>query len=343
MKKVIVSNYYDDLNHHDRMFINSDWEIGTNLFAPTVRLREVGLSHDIFFGTTYSIKPEQASAIVFIDYPKRTDKLLEYAIKNKIPMFLLVSESELIRPQNWVFSNHNLFKKIFTWNDDLVDNIKYFKVNFSFDMPESAPHSLIKNKKLCVMINGNKKSSHDLELYSKRLEAIRWFEENHPDDFDLFGKGWDQYLFKGARLVYSLMRFSLVKKYMTPYFPSYKGMIDNKYNVLSQYKFSICYENARDIPGYITERIFDSFFAGCVPVYWGANNVEQHIPKQCFIDKRDFRTYEDLYLYLVSISQSEYDEYINSIDTFFRSEEIYQFSSDYFAETITRTIEENVT
>jgi hypothetical protein len=42
--------------------------------------------------------------------------------------------------------------------------------------------------------------------------------------------------------------------------------VDSKKNTLEKYKFSICYENARDIPGYITEKIFDCFFAGCVPI-----------------------------------------------------------------------------
>jgi hypothetical protein len=63
---------------------------------------------------------------------------------------------------------------------------------------------------------------------------------------------------------------------------------------LEKYKFSICYENARDTPGYITEKIFDCFFAGCVPIYWGANNITDHIPKECFIDKRDFEDYKVL-------------------------------------------------
>ncbi|KAB7887432.1 hypothetical protein GBG19_10625 [Poseidonibacter ostreae] len=68
----------------------------------------------------------------------------------------------------------------------------------------------------------------------------------------------------------------------------------------------MCYENARDIPGYITEKIFDSFFAGCVPVYLGADNITEHIPKECFIDKREFDTYEKLYKYLKNMSDEEY-------------------------------------
>ncbi|WP_226896450.1 glycosyltransferase family 10 domain-containing protein [Poseidonibacter ostreae] len=60
------------------------------------------------------------------------------------------------------------------------------------------------------------------------------------------------------------------------------------------------------MPGYITEKIFDSFFAGCVPVYLGADNITEHIPKECFIDKREFDTYEKLYKYLKNMSDEEY-------------------------------------
>jgi hypothetical protein len=39
-----------------------------------------------------------------------------------------------------------------------------------------------------------KKINHPLELYSKRVEAIKWFEKNHPEDFDFYGIGWDRYV-----------------------------------------------------------------------------------------------------------------------------------------------------
>ena len=43
-----------------------------------------------------------------------------------------------------------------------------------------------------------------------------------------------------------------------------------------------------DTPGYMTEKIWDSFKAKTVPVYWGASNIEEYVPKNCFIDYRDF-------------------------------------------------------
>lgn len=45
---------------------------------------------------------------------------------------------------------------------------------------------------MCTTIAGNKTANHKDELYTKRIELIRWFEDNHIDDFDLFGMGWEQ-------------------------------------------------------------------------------------------------------------------------------------------------------
>jgi len=46
---------------------------------------------------------------------------------------------------------------------------------------------------------------------------------------------------------------------------------DNKYEFIKQYKFNICPENS-NAPGYVTEKIFQSIEAGCIPIYWGSNN-----------------------------------------------------------------------
>jgi hypothetical protein len=109
-----------------------------------------------------------------------------------------------------------------------------------------------------------------------------------------------------------------------------------KSTILKQYKFSICYENARDIPGYITEKIFDCFFSGCVPVYWGAPNITDYIPEGTFIDRRKFHSYPALFEYLNSMSPAEYREYLQSIESFIHGPDIYPFSAENFADTILR-------
>jgi hypothetical protein len=134
-----------------------------------------------------------------------------------------------------------------------------------------------------------------------------------------------------------------IKKYLPEnkgktYFSSYRGKVTSKLETMQKYRFSICYENVRDLPGYITEKIWDSFFAGCVPVYWGSSNITNYIPEDCFIDRRKFANHEELYKFMVSMTEAEYTAYQARIATFLSSEKARPFSAEAFAETIVNTI-----
>jgi len=257
-----------------------------------------------------------------------------------IKSHIILSESAFIRPDNYDKNKLQHFNKVFTWADDLVDNEKYFKANYAHLFPEAINKNLTNKEKLCVLISANKNPPHSRkdDLYEKRREAIRWFEKNHLDDFDLYGVGWGKYRFNGPKFVRALNRIPFLSEIygniMNKNYISYKGMLDYKKEVMEKYKFSICYENAKDITGYITEKIFDSFFAGCVPIYWGANNILEHVPKNCFIDKRDYSSYEELYHFLKNMSDFEYLQYLNNIDEYLKSDKAYQFKSEGFVDTI---------
>jgi hypothetical protein len=256
--------------------------------------------------------------------------------------FLWIYESELIRPDNWDRHKHTYFKKIFTWNDDIVDNKKYFKFNFSQLMIKNINKDLSKKEKFCTLIAGNKMINHPLELYSKRVEAIKWFEKKYPDDFEFYGINWDnEYRYKDIRFMRKIYRIKPLQKFFPPAYSSYKGSIQSKKEILEKYKFSICYENARDIPGYITEKIFDCFFAGCIPVYWGANNIYDHIDQGCFIDRREFKNYESLYYYMKNMQDEEYMNYLKNIEKFLNSDKGYLFSSENFTKVNVKEILNN--
>src|SRR5271157_954544 len=106
---------------------------------------------------------------------------------------LLLFETDAIRPDNWQMSFHQQFDAILTWRDDLVDNAKYFKMYFPESIPSDVETTARGPKdRFCALIAGNKMVSHPLELYSERRRAIEWFERTHPEQFDLFGFGWDQ-------------------------------------------------------------------------------------------------------------------------------------------------------
>jgi hypothetical protein len=329
-------NYYEELSRNNFMFLNPDAPIGDNVLKPVNELYACAKARGLEFMTLDMIADfKSMDAFVFFDFPNMNNHFVQKAFETSSPKYLIICESEVIKPDNWDVNNHKYFKKIFTWNDTFIDSKKYLKINYAQMLPVGINKDLSKKRKLCTLIAGRKRAKHPLELYTKRLEAIRWFEKNHPEDFDLYGISWDGYKIISRKLGRTLKRkVPFLAEYIPLRFPSYRGPIEAKRPVLEQYKFSICYENARDIPGYITEKIFDCFFAGCVPVYWGANNVMDHIPQECFIDKREFRNYEALYQYMKKISNKDYLSYLDNIESFLKSEKAYPFSSECFSKTI---------
>lgn len=316
--------------------------IGDNLNYPFVLLSQELSKQHHKTATIDMDDIEKFDAVVFVEFPGLKNiyfkKLIAKKLKN---LYLIASESPIINPGNYKIENHIYFKKIFTLQDDLVDNKKYFRLNYSHKFPDNFSFNLEEKNKLCCLISSNKFTPDPKELYSERIKAIRWFEKNHPGDFDLYGKGWDRRYFYGKFAGINLARLNRLKflaKLIGDKYPSYKGEIKSKRETYKKYKFAVCYENAENFNGYITEKILDCFLGTCVPVYLGAPNIKSHIPENAFIDKRSFKTYDDLYRYMKNMPENDYVNYLENISKFLKSEKAYPFTAEYFAETISREI-----
>ena len=189
----------------------------------------------------------------------------------------------------------NRFKYILTWNEELQKLDRVFELNSLYNWQDDVDLSVFnskKEKKLLTNISGNKNSSVKGELYSERKRVIEWFEKNHPDKFEFYGYGW----------------------YKNQYH-TYFGNCEDKKAIYSKFKFALCLENI-SMKGYITEKIFDCFTAGIVPVYKGDNNIEDYIPKSCFVDYNLFKTVEEMYNFLNKMDNETYEEYIKNIKDF---------------------------
>lgn len=333
-KTIAFCNLYEELNRENRLFELSDAPIGDDLLLPFGELGRKAECLGVTVATTAVLLPEQIDAYVLVDMPDPESPQFRMARASGRPLYLLMLESPLAVPRNYDSLNHSYFSRVFTYNDSLVDGQKFIKINYSYSLPSHVNHDLQRKTKLCVTIAGNKMSSHPQELYSERRAAIRWFEYHHPDDFDLFGTGWDKIQSTKFPKLSLFNRVRFLKRFFGESFPSWRGAVDRKRDVMGNYRFALCYENIRDIPGYITEKIFDAFFAGTVPVYRGASNITDHIPENCFIDLRNFNGYADLYRYLSGLSDECYLRYLNAIEDFLTSESAKVFSCEYFADTI---------
>lgn len=333
MKKIslVVSKYLQNNLIFDESGLHRD-----DIFDRFIKLRQ------LFKLKGYNLSTDDINTIEESEFVIYSSNMPEKMPIDKEKSFIILSESEFIRPDNYDRSKHEYFNKIFTWHDDFVDGDKYIKLNYAHKFPSTINKNF--DRKLCHLISANKKASHSTEndLYSKRVDAIRWFEKNKPEDFELYGVGWGSMSFSSQKLTRLMKRIGMLNKLINLLFfkkyPSYKGKVDNKKAAMENYRFSICFENAKNIPGYITEKIFDSFFAGCVPIYWGANNIQKYVPTNCYIDMRDFLSFEELHNYISSINEEQYNAYIDNINKYLESNEAVQFSSSGFAHTVVNTV-----
>jgi len=60
-----------------------------------------------------------------------------------------------------------------------------------------------------------------------------------------------------------------------------------------QYKFAIAFEN-KQYPGYVTEKIYDVYKSGCIPIYWGTPDVVNDFNPSTFINANDFADFDAL-------------------------------------------------
>jgi len=153
------------------------------------------------------------------------------------------------------------------------------------------------------------------EGYKSRLEAINYF--SNCVDFDLYGYGWER-----------PVRYT--KKYDKAIRRSCRGSVDDKFETLRQYKFSICFEGAY-LGGYV-QYLIDSIYAGTVPIYWGAPDIADIFPATCYIDFRKFGCdFNRLEKYLRGMNETEYNEYIKNINAFIASPRAYELSQEKYA------------
>lgn len=109
-----------------------------------------------------------------------------------VPRYLLLLEEKHIRPQNFFISKKK-YRKIFTWNDDLVQELNAIKFTFPAYINPGPINDFEERDIFLSMISANKgqaiSTPHD--LYKKRREIIRWYQRNAPEDFRLYGPDWN--------------------------------------------------------------------------------------------------------------------------------------------------------
>ncbi len=234
----------------------------------------------------------------------KKNTLSKFALKKRI---LFTWEPPVYQKDLHSLEFFEKFKRVYTWNDDLIDNKKFFKFYYPVLQPMIKDLPSFEEKKLLTQMSANKKSKHPQELYKARESVIQFFEDKPEGVFEFYGPAWEK---KGYK--------------------NHKGVVDHKLSVLKNYRFSICYENMHGVRGYVTEKIFDCFAAGVVPIYWGASNITDYVPKNCFIDQRDFKDIGEVYEHIRTMDEETYNNYLKNIQAFLESDQAKLFSQEMF-------------
>jgi Glycosyltransferase family 10 (fucosyltransferase) C-term len=143
------------------------------------------------------------------------------------------------------------------------------------------------------------------DRYQARLRAIEAFAR--LGDFDLFGKGWAD---KRHPAIEPGLHAAAQQ--------TYRGTVRDPASLLAGYRFALVFENTR-FPGYVSARIFECFFARCIPIYSGAPDVAQYVPPAAFIDARQFASYADLVRFLRDTTEADARRYLDAAHAFLAS------------------------
>ena len=323
-----------------------------------VALKAELLKYDIDLSTQDINPPEKSDLVFCMDQPHHISELNKK--KNQI-WCLIISEPVIYCPESWNTANHVSFDYVFTYNKHLVDNKKYFHYTFAIDtdyflFPEPVTEELYNRRKLCTFVSsamqGMPDRNNSNSLLFTRYEAVKWFGTNYPADFDFYGSSFKKNVFHWSFKGVSLFRKSIPQKLFfflarikqRKLIRVYGGTLapTKKIEAIKNYNFYLCYENISGVNGYLTEKIFDCFYSSCVPVYWGAEDIEELIPYNCYINGADFNDFESLYKYIKNMPFDTYSEYVKEAQLFLRSQYFKKFTVTSFVEDIISPIKNTI-
>ncbi len=339
MEKIVIFDVGNSDVGENKLFDRSFVYPISHTFLPICYLYEVTkntnitlITPDIFLKSPEDYKNKNVFLISSLAN-KNTEKIISLGAK---PLLLLCLESPFIATRFYLSLNKisRLFKYSYVFSGmrkRLSDKTHYRQMFF----PQSPVSDLVKTnfkeKRLITMISSAKSigdwkkdillklsfGRNVKEIYSERIKSIKYFSQNN--EFDLYGYSWD--------------KINVDKNTKDAISKSYKGTVDNKHQSLEKYKFALTFENSI-FEGYVTEKIFDCFFVGVVPIYYGAPDIEKYVPKNTFIDFRKFNNYSDLNNFINNITEEAYLQYQNNIKKFLSSEQFHLFSEEKFANNI---------
>lgn len=273
---------------------------------------------------------------VFFDCPNIEDPDLKRCRSRKIPILLVISENMHLQPHPTYPEIKALADCVLTYWESEVDHHRVFWLPYGLDVRagrEFRNTLTVRNRPyLLGMINSWKKSEMPGDLYGMRNRLAIEAGMILRDKMFLAGSGWDGHLVYTSKGQRSLAkRFPrLARNFWGWPNQAYRGRIplgDRKLTVWSQCEFALVPENCSSLAGYITEKIFNALFAGCIPVYQGHPDAIRWLPKEMFIPMEQFASGEALVSFLQHMTPEEKKRLRQAGSEFLESEPAKRFDA----------------
>jgi hypothetical protein len=233
------------------------------------------------------LNPIDADFAICVDNNKFFKASASKAKMSKERSILIRNEPVVVCPENKLLRTRSRFGLSLNMGrppskseDSVAWPQQWPKEDINFDA------KLFRDEKI-ALVNGNKISFISGELYSLRRKVIV-----NVKSLDLYGTSWDLSVSAKARHVLAnliiaikggyLPRISGVQLYFRR-FPNWKGAPTDKREVLSNYKYCLVIENSTE---FMTEKLFDAFFAGCIPIYVGPDLKDFSIPGDLYFQAK---------------------------------------------------------
>lgn len=297
-------------------------------------LRNYYKQNNIDLNTQITNLPEDCEVVICVN---ETEYFVNYKrSKNNRLLVLILTEPPVYNEMDWKHERHLLFDKVFTYDSDLIESdlTKYIHINYPIDIefiikksyPSEKEFNLKKHACLVASaISITKPPLKHKSLLYERYKILKWYNRYRPNQLDFYSRTNPTIKFKnfrGASLINKISKTGSEKigKLLFKYSISkvYKGAIPslNKNSTLSNYKFNYCLENTHSIKGLISEKIFDCFLSQTIPIYLGASDIENYIPKNTYILFSDYKNISDLNHYLTKMEHSTYLQYLKNATNF---------------------------
>lgn len=251
------------------------------------------------------------------------------------------------------------FRRLYSFSDaEAVEPVVGRRVEMhKFELPypvERVREDLFdrEDRKFLVVINHNKLPAlYWKELYTERMRAVEYFARF--GEIDLYGRGWDGPAFLMSMPTWVPGTLQHAHRWMRRQWHRirpdpllvaarsvYRGFLPSKLESLGEYTFSLCFENVA-LRGWVTEKLFDCLVVGTIPIVLGAPDVQDYVPRECFIDMRDFSGYEELRRFLKALGPVGIRAYKRAARDYIASAAFRRFSKQRFTDVVARIVEED--